>query len=210
MSHYALPGPVSSRLTRFVSGIEDALQAGVHAVGAAQDQHPGFGVNWLQTDLVRAIVSATARDLEGDGLRVDDKGNGGVEATIVHERIERRFRVKRVKGRDGRGELIVTANSDSFLTLTARAPNLFDEEPVMGPTTIEQWVLAHMLDPRTLTFAEVSAGRVVDVVGKRSPFRLKLADLAVIPHTAPLPPDFRPGKDDLDLGEDEDRGEEAG
>lgn len=206
MSHQ-LPEPVFARLQAFIWGLEERLQADAHLVGRARDAHEAFDANWVESGLIRAVIASSARPFMGDGLELEDLGNGGVEISHIFGGVERRFRLKKAK-RDSRGIPVVTSSSDSVLTLAAREPNLFEESP---PQDVEQWVIAYMLHPVTLTFDTVFAGLVVGVLNERSPYRLKLANIVHIPHAAPTPPDFKPGEDDLDLpGEDEGRGEQAG
>jgi len=210
MSH-PLPPHVLTQVTRLVVGIEEALQADIHNVWKVKVLHPGFKTGWLESALVRALVSSAAQDLTGEDYRIEDMGNGGVELVIVHEGVERRFRIKRAR-LDCRGQMEVTANSDSLLTKVVAPPSLFDDETSWNAPlpTQEQWAIACLFDSRTLTFSLVKAGRVVGKRGNKPPFRLNLADLVVIPHAAPMPSDFRPDQEDLDLGEHEDRGEETG
>lgn len=212
MLSHPLPEPVLSLLKRFVSGVEEGLQADAHKVGLAVAEHPGFDTNWVESHLIRAVIASLSRAFGGNDLSMEDLANGGVEVTNVHEGVERRFRLRRAK-RDARGTLVVTTSSDSILTLTAQDPTLFDDEDTLSapPPDLEQWVIAYLLHPGTLTFAEVSVARVAGVIGDRSPYRLKLADIVRVPHAVPLPPDFTPDRDDLDLpGEDEDRGQQSG
>ena len=160
MSH-ALPEPVRDLLTSFVCRLEEGLQADGHKVGLAVANHPAFDARWVESPLVRAVIAATAAPLGGRGLRVEELTNGGVEVYIVHERIERRFRVKRaVRDRDGR--LDVRVSSDSLLAVSAqRIATLFDQDEDQDetePPTIQRWVLAYLLHPGTRTLLEVSAG----------------------------------------------------
>ena len=201
--------PILPLLQRFVCDLEEGLQADSHRVGSAKDQHKGFKKNWVESDLVRALISALAHSLATDDLAVESLGNGGLELVNDHDGTERRFRVKRAK-RNGLGKLIVTASSDSILTMVIPPPSLFDEEGA-APHTAEQWVLAYLLNPRTLTFHDVYAGRVIGKKRKKSPYILELADVVRIPHTVPLPPEFNPERDDLDFpDEGEEHGEQAG
>lgn len=199
MSSRRLSRPTFDRLTRWVSDIEEALQADASAVESAQEEHPSFGAGWVQSDLTRAVIAYAARGLGGSGLVIHDLGRGGTEGRIVHKRIEQRFRLKHAH-KDGDGNLKVTVSSDSLL---AKPPaNLWSDD-------VQQWVIAYLIDPKTLTFSEVWVAEVVGVTGN-SLLRLTLADEELISHTAPLPSDFRPEQTDLDLGDEDERGEERG
>ena len=209
MSH-ELPDPVFSLLQRLISGVEEGLQAEAHKVGSAIAEHPAFDASWVESHLTRAVVSSLAQSRSGKGLRFEGYGNGGAEVVNLHDGIERRFRFRKAR-RGPRRELVVTVSSDSYLTMKALDPSLFDDETTRNapPPTLEQWVIAYVLRPGTLTFDEVSAARAVDIEGNSPPFRLKLANITPIPYDAPPPPDFKPSVDDLDLGE-EDKREEKG
>jgi hypothetical protein len=102
------------------------------------------------------------------------------------------------------------SNSDSILTGAARETEgtLFDSEVPSPPVTHEQWVLAYRLHPGTRTFVEVKAARVVGLLSQRAPYRLKLADLVDIPFSVSPPSNFVGDVDDLDLGDEEERGDE--
>lgn len=203
-----LPDPVLGIVHGLVCRMEEGLQAQSHTVDQAIRKNPSFDANWVESGLMRAVIAGVAYPLGGPDLRIDDLGMGGVEAVSSYEGVERRFRMRKAR-RNRWGELVVTVSSDSFLTLVAKNPTLFDgEEQWDAPApSIQQWVLAYMLQPGTRTFLEVSAGRVVDFLGSRPPYRLVLADQVRIPHSAPLPPDFKPAtEEDLDLG---DEGEEG-
>jgi hypothetical protein len=206
-----LPGRVIDLLTKFVCGIEDALQANAHKIDKAVAQHPAFDVRWVESPLVRAVIASSATLLESTVLRVEHLGNGGLDIRVPHDGVDLLFRVK-LGHRDKYGALVVTVSSDSILVATAhRLATLFDdpdEEP--DATSVQRWVLAYELDPATRTLINVSAARVVGVANDRSPFRLSLADIVQIPHAAPLPPSFPGRSDDLDLGDEgEEGGEEA-
>lgn len=208
MSH-RLPEPVLGDLHLFAAGVEDRLQADAHKVTVAVGEHPAFNVRWVETDLTRALICDTAGVLGASRFRVEELGNGGVELRHVYGGVERRFRLRRAE-RNASGFLRVMSNSDSILTGAARETEatLFDTEIVPPPAIHEQWVLAYRLHPGTRTFVEVTAGRVVGLLTKRPPYRLSLADVAEIPFTIAPPSDF-PGKgDDLDLGDEDERGDE--
>lgn len=141
------------------------------------------------------------------GVRIDELGNGGCEVAVVEAGVERRFRVK-LGHLDSYGRLVVTAGSDSILTPAPRTATLFDPPEFERPATFQQWVLAYLLHPQTRTFAGVTAGRIVDVVNDRPPFRLVLDDLIAFDITPPAPPSFPGSVDDLDLGGEEELGDE--
>jgi hypothetical protein len=216
MSH-PLPDPVLDRVKRFVWGLEEGLQAAAHKVGSAIAEHPAFDARWVESPLIRALISSTAQSLAANGVRVESLANGGAEISITHDGIERRLRLKRAD-LDSYGRLDVRTSSDGILAATARDPSLFDDPDEVDPERVEQWVLAYLLHPGTRTFRSVSAGRVVGFLTTSPPYRLALADLVVIPHIAPPPLGFPSNQDDLDLGVDEDaerrkkndRGNQAG
>ncbi len=209
MSH-DLPESTSSRLTALVRGVEERLQAEGHKVGSVMAEHPAFDAKYVESPLVRALIGWSARLLAVNGLVLEVLPNGGVTVSHVHDDIERSFRLRRAR-RDAYGRLLVTVSSDSLLTTRAKDPTLFDDEKGDSFSRgFEQWVLAYEMQPGTRTFLKVSAARVSGLVGEHSPYRLKLADVVCIPHTAPLPPNFKTDKDDLDLpDEEEERGNEA-
>lgn len=100
------------------------------------------------------------------------------------------------------------ASSDSILTNVPMPPTLWDPPELEVPTTTEQWVLAYLLDESTRTFLEVTAGRVVGKANDRPPYRLVLDDLVTFALMPPVPPRFPGSEDDLDLGGEEDLGNE--
>lgn len=211
MSH-VLPDPIRVQLGHLICSVEERLQSEVHCVHSAIQEHPSFDEKFVESPLVRAIIRSAVNVEHADGLQVENFPNGGVGLVNDFELTQRRFRFRHAK-RDRRGRLVVRTSSDSVLTTASDEPSLFDSdvEPAVTPEAFEQWIVAYLLYPGTLTFMEVSAGRVVGRSGQRPPYRLLLENLVRIPHTAPLPPDFSPKKDeDLDLEDGEDRDEEAG
>ena len=210
MSH-ALPDPVQSHLHELVVGIEDRLQADSHLVSRVTESNKAWDVGWIEGGLIRAVIADSARPLVGRQFELVNLGNGGIEVINVHGGIERRFRFRKAR-RDALGRLVVTSNTDSIMTRIARDPNLFDDASNLPDVDhVEQWVIAYRVHPITRTFYEVNAGLVDGFLNRRPPYRLKLINVAAIPHIASLPPDFKPKNDDLDLpGEDEGRDEQAG
>ena len=204
-----LPTNLLEDLEYVVCGLEEGMQAEGHTVGVAMEANESFERGWVENDLCRAALSALVRDLIGDKFLFDDLGNGGVELSRVDEGVERRFRLKRAT-RDSKG-LVVTVNSDSKI-LTTPSPRdltLFADAAARNAPLpkVEQWVIPYILNSAR-TFSEVSVARVVGKIGL---CRLKLADVIRIPHEAPPPPDFKPPvEDDLDLGEEDERGDETG
>lgn len=207
MSH-RLPEPVFSDLHVFAAGVEDRLQADAHKVAVAVREHAAFQARWVESDLTRALICSTARELGASSFRVDELGNGGVELRQVYGCVERRFRLRRAE-RDSHRSLRVMSNSDSILTGAARETEatLFDPGFV-PPASHEQWVLAYLLHPVTRTFVEVKAGRVVGLLTQRPPYRLRLVDLVDIPFTISPPSNFRGDEDDLNLDDEDERGDE--
>ncbi|HEY7873918.1 MAG TPA: hypothetical protein VIG64_02230 [Actinomycetota bacterium] len=177
---------------------------------------PAFNARAVESPLCRSIIAQSFCSMSAQGLLTKPKPNYGGEAISVVDGIERRFRLRSAR-KNRFNSLIVTSSSDSVLTPDENRPKLFDDDEVdeIGPSDVfEQWVIAYLLNRGTHTFHEVWIGRVVKALGKKAPYRLVLDDVALLPHDAPLPPDFRPHKDDdLDLGDDdegEERGEQAG
>jgi hypothetical protein len=208
MSH-RLPEPVISDLHLFAVGVEEQLQADAHKVTVAVGEHSAFNVRWVENDLTRALICATACARGAGRFRVEELGNGGVDLSHAYGGVERMFRLRSAT-RDASGFLRVMSNSDSILTGAARQTEatLFDPVVPAPPAARERWVLAYRLHPGIRTFLEVTAGRVVGLLTHRPPYRLDLADLAGIPFTIAPPSNF-PGKgDDLDLGDEDERGDE--
>lgn len=205
MMSLPLPQPVFDNLQHAACQMEEGLQAQAHTVDQAVRTNGSFNTNWVESGLIRAVIAGLAQHVGSADLRIDDLGMGGVEVVNTYKGVERRFRMRKAR-RNRRGNLVVTVSSDSMLTLIARDPTLFDDEATRNapPPKIQQWVLAYLLIPGTHTFSEISAGRVAGLIGNQAPYRLDLADVRRIPHTVPLPPDFKPDTDDLDLGEEED------
>lgn len=177
-------------------------------VSVAQSADPAFHRTFTEGPLRRALLCDFLGDLCAPGLRVDELGNGGVEISIVHDTIERRFRLK-LASLDPYGMLAVTASSDSILTPQPRERALWDEPAFLDPTDFEQWVLAYVLHPQTRTFTLVQAGRVVGKLNEYSPFKLILADRVSFKITPPAPPSFYGNDDDLNLGHQDDEGGEG-
>lgn len=203
-----LPKALLNDLERVVRGLEEGMQAEGHTVGVAMDANESFHRSWVETDLCRAALSVLVRDLIVDKFLFEDLGNGGVEISRIDAGVDRRFRLKKAT-RDSKG-LLITVNAESkILTLPPpRGLTLFDDEAqrTARPPKVEQWVIAYILNS-THTFEEVS---VAKVAGRDGLCRLKLTDVVRIPHEAPPPPDFKPpAEDDLDLGDEDERGEET-
>lgn len=213
----SLPDPVLRKLQTVVTILDDGLQERTHKVDAARRIDRAFRRRSFTEDPLRRSLLCDILVASGTpGVRVDELGNGGCELSIVHGGVERRFRLK--KASVGRyNQLVVTASSDSILTpqaRRARQATLWDEfepdtcEP--EPEQFQQWVLAYLLHPQTRTFTAVTAGRVVDVKGRRSPFKLVLDDLVHFAVTPAPAVQFVGDDDDLDLGEGDVAGEDAG
>ena len=203
----SLPRKVQTELQRLTSMVDEGLQAEAHTVASAVDLNEAFRRKWVESDLTRAIIVRLACSYSSKTLTCAELPGGGAETTTLDKDVERRFRWRRaVLSQYNRP--VVMVNSDSMLNPPRRDADLFGYEP---PPDFEQWVLAYVMDPRTRAFSTVFAGRVVDKVGNKPPYRLVLADVEVIPHAAPLPPGFKPQRDDdLDIpGEEEGFGEQG-
>jgi hypothetical protein len=203
-----LPEPVVKMLMPIARGIDEGLQAESHNVSTAMAVHAAFDQSYVDTDLTRALVCSLVRTSATPGVLIHDLPNGGCEAQIVYEGVERLFRLKRAT-RDQDGRLVVKASSDSLLTHRARALKLFDDDgqPYEPPSRTEQWVLPYLITPATRTLIEISAALPVGIRNEHPPYRLVLDNIVRISHTAPPPPNFPKTEDDLDL---DDKPEEGG
>jgi hypothetical protein len=208
MSH--LPEPVFRQLKRFVRGVDDGLQAGVHTVDRAMSADRAFDHGYVASPLFRALLCSVGGEVASTNhLQFDELGNGGCEITITHQGYERRFRLKRAKF-DARGFLDLRVSSDSLVTKTAIGMNrsLFDDDDVSTPP-FEQWLLAYSLSPSTRVLQKVYATLPIGLVDPDSvsPYRLALGPVVPIPLITPTPPRFDGGREDLDLGDaDEEEG----
>lgn len=208
MSH-PLSDQVRLDLQGLASAVEETLQAETHTVGSAIAENRAFDKAWIESHLTRAVIAHAARAATGGRLGCEELANGGIEIISVEGNVERRFRLRKADlDRDGQPRIRV--NTDSLLNVARPAPTLFDDPVDVPPEHMERWVIGYLLNPSTRTFAEVFAARVMGTIGEQPPYRLALADILPLPHTAPLPPEFRPDQDDLDFpDEEEGLGDEA-
>jgi len=204
-----LPGLVQDRLVEFVQGVDEAMQVSAHRVETALAVTPAFDKRDIDSRLVRANLCHAAVGLAGEGLEVVELAMGGCEARIVEDGRCYRFRWARAKLDPRRGSLVVRVNSDSALTHRVKAATLFEDSETIVLADDEFWLLVYLVHPLTRTFNRVVVGLPVAVQG-RSPHRVVFGtrfDVPLEPHT---PPDFGARDDDLDLGDEDDLGEEVG
>jgi hypothetical protein len=210
MSHHELPERVQDRLAFLAQRIDEAMSSDGHTVPEALHLHVAFDHGYVESTLLRALLSDSAMLACPPEMTVDQLGNGGCEVTDYEDGVERKFRFRRAE-RNSKGALVVRVSSDSILNgvHVERDPDLFNQEvPDTPPAVRQQWVLAWRLSPATQTLHEVWAGRVIGVTGDQPPFKLVLANLTKIAHEPGLPPTFLGSDDDLDLNDERETGEE--
>jgi hypothetical protein len=205
MSH--LPEPVLASLKSLVLGLDEGLQADSHKVAKAIAVDGAFDHKYIDSGLTRALIYSNVKRVAVSGVEIVPLGNGGCEAAILHDRVERRFRFKKAMY-DQRGALSVTVSSDSLLTHIAKQPNLFDTST--EPAAEERWVLPYLLDPVTRTLREIWAALPTHVLGRNPPYRLAFGPVFRLPLGSPAPRAFPTRDEDLELPdeEEEDRGDE--
>lgn len=205
-----LPAEVLSKLQAVVAGLDEGLQASSYKIGQAMEVDHAFDRSYVDSPLLRALVCSIASNLNVNGVRVEQFGNGGCEIRIAHGDTDRWFRLKKAS-RDKYGHLDVRASSDSFLTRRARSNqlSLLDDDIVRDATTHEQWVLPYLLHPITRTFTEFFAALPVGTVNEHAPFRLILDHVVGLGLPNHTPDRFQGSLDDLDLDLGFDFGEEG-
>jgi len=219
MSH--LPPATVEVLTAFVQELDGRVQADLHSVDRARRQHEAFRRNYLVMDNLRALVcyhAGQAADVIV-GVEVEELGSGGWEAVITADGQRHTFRWKKAE-LDQYGRLVVTTNSDSFLSkrivTKSQQRSLFDvdepsvEEPVTDEHGNEVWVLAYLINHPLLTFRKILAAWPSGFRNDKAPFKLILEDQLEIDLGSFTPPAFPKSDDDLFADEDDERGEGLG
>lgn len=206
MSH--LPQALLTDLTNLAVEVDDSLQSKAHAVPTAVSASPDFDQGWVEKGLRRALLAPSVLAVEQDAFRIELLTNGGCEIVSFHDSVERRFRWRQAS-LDRDGFLVVKSNSDSILTHAARHSTLFDSLNGGPPQTVQQWVLAYAFDLSSGGLRFLYAGWVSGTRNEKPPYTLTFVDVVPIELAIPMPPTFPTDEDDLEVGEDEDVGNDG-